>query len=150
MKLALNVKIRLFVLFLSLFNMVIPRADAEEISNLIIGYTGSVFQSVPSSDVKASVRFLLQNVAWTNFSKSEAQFYDSLSDMATGLKDGKLTALGLPPEEYILRKMAPIEPLLITATSGAKMELLLVVPSTPSCSRYEIDECTLIPSLYRY
>ncbi len=102
---------------------------AEDPENLLIGYTESAFNGVSSADVKASVNFLLQKTALKHFNKGEVLFYKNFPDLAAALQDGKLAAIGMLSEEFIeLRKLAPIEPSLITAPStGAETELLLVV-----------------------
>ena len=104
-------------------------AGAEDGSKLRIGFTGSVFQDVSNSDIKAAVSVLIQKVAWKHFGKGESHFYETLSDMATDLKNRKIEVFATPVEEFMeLRKHLPIEPLLITASdNGTETDLLLLV-----------------------
>jgi len=104
-------------------------ADAEDNSRLRIGFTGSAFQDVTNTDIKAAVSVLIRKVAWKHFGKAESRFYDTLPEMATDLKNRKIEILATPVEEYMeLKKEIPIEPLLISSTDkGTEMELLLLV-----------------------
>jgi len=104
-------------------------AAAEDNSRLRIGFTGSVFQDVSNSDIKAAVSVLIQKVAWKHFGKGESHFYETLSDMATDLKNRKIEVFATPVDEFMeLRKHLPIEPLLITASNnGTETDLLLLV-----------------------
>ena len=101
----------------------------EDIPKLRIGFTGSAFQDVTNTDIKAAVSVLIQKVAWKHFGKGESSFYETLPEMATDLKNRKINVLATPAEEYMeLRKKLPIEPLLITASdNGTELELLLLV-----------------------
>jgi phosphonate transport system substrate-binding protein len=94
----------------------------------VIGFTGSAFQDVTNTDIKAAVSVLMQKIAFRHFDRGEAKFYESLPEMAADLKTGKIQAMGLPVEEFMeLRKMAPLEPLLVTSsTGGSETELLLL------------------------
>jgi phosphonate transport system substrate-binding protein len=104
-------------------------AEAEESSSLRIGFTGSAFQDVTNTDIKAAVSVLIQKVAWKHFGKAESRFYETLPEMATDLKKGKIDVLATPADEYMeLRKHLPIDPLLITVSdNGSELELLLLV-----------------------
>lgn len=104
-------------------------ACADAGSKLRIGFTGSAFQDVTNTDIKAAVSVLIQKVAWQHFGKGESSFYETLPEMATDLKNRKINVLATPVEEYMeLRKKLPIEPLLITASdNGSELELLLLV-----------------------
>ena len=104
-------------------------ADAEDNSRLRIGFTGSAFQDVTNTDIKAAVSVLIQKVAWKHFGKAESHFYETLPEMAADLKNRKIDILATPVEEYMeLKKQIPIEPLLISSTDkGTEMELLLLV-----------------------
>jgi ABC-type phosphate/phosphonate transport system substrate-binding protein len=102
---------------------------AEDNSRLRIGFTGSAFQDVTNTDMRAAVSVLIQKVAWKHFRKGETRFYDTLSEMAADLKNRKIDVLATPVEEFMeLRKQIPIDPLLITASdNGTETELLLLV-----------------------
>jgi len=104
-------------------------AAAEDSTRLRIGFTGSVFQDVTNTDIRAAVSVLIQKVAWKHFGKAESHFYETLSEMATDLKNRKIEVLATPVEEFMeLRKQVPIDPLLISsADKGTEMELLLLV-----------------------
>jgi phosphonate transport system substrate-binding protein len=107
----------------------IPCIAAKESSRLVIGFTGSAFQDVTNTDIRAAVSILIQKVAVKHFDKAESHFYENLKDMAADLKSGKSQALGTPVEEFMeLRRLVPIDPILITSSSGGtETELLLIV-----------------------
>jgi len=120
------------MLFFLIINAYIPpvsSADAEDNSSLKIGFTASVYQDVSNTDIKAAVSVLIKKVVWKHFEKAESRFYDTLSEMATDLKNRKIDILATPVEEYMeLRKQLPIDPLLISsAENGTEMEILLLV-----------------------
>jgi ABC-type phosphate/phosphonate transport system substrate-binding protein len=119
----------IFYLIIACIISPVGRADAEDNSMLRIGYTGSAFQDVTNTDMRAAVSVLIQKVAWQHFGKGETRFYDTLSEMAADLKNRKIDVLATPVEEYIeLKKQIPIEPLLISsADNGTEMEMLLLV-----------------------
>jgi len=102
---------------------------AEDNSRLRIGFTGSAFQDVTNTDIKAAVSVLIQKVVWKHFGKGESRFYETLPEMATDLKNRKIEVLATPVEEFMeLRKQVPIEPLLISsADKGTEMEMVLLV-----------------------
>jgi phosphonate transport system substrate-binding protein len=104
-------------------------ACAEDNSRLRIGFTGSAFQDVSNTDIKAAVSVLIQKVAWKQFGKGESRFYETLSEMTMDLKNRKIDVLATPVEEYMeMKKHLPLDPLLITASdNGSEMELLLLV-----------------------
>ena len=104
-------------------------ADAEDNSRLRIGFTGSAFQDVTNTDIKAAVSVLIRKVAWKHFGKAESRFYETLSEMAADLKNRKIDILAMPVEEFMeLRKQLPIDPLLISsAENGTEMEMVLLV-----------------------
>jgi ABC-type phosphate/phosphonate transport system substrate-binding protein len=103
--------------------------QAEEAFHLSMGYTGSAYQETTSNDIKAAVSVLIRKIAWKHFGKSEARYYDNVSEMAADLKSGKVQVLCGPPEEFlVLRNRAPVDPILITSSSsGHETELLLLV-----------------------
>jgi phosphonate transport system substrate-binding protein len=119
------------IFFLAITCAIFPVAcaDAEDNSRLRIGFTGSAFQDVTNTDIKAAVSVLIRKVAWQHFGKAESRFYETLPEMATDLKNRKIEILATPVEEYMeLKKELPIEPLLISSTEkGTEMELLLLV-----------------------
>jgi ABC-type phosphate/phosphonate transport system substrate-binding protein len=119
------------IIFLLMSCAIFPvtRAVAEDTSRLRIGFTGSAFQDVSNTDIKAAVSVLIQKVAWQHFGKGESRFYDTLSEMAADLKNRKIDVLATPVEEYMeMKKHLPLDPLLITASdNGSEMELLLLV-----------------------
>jgi phosphonate transport system substrate-binding protein len=117
-----------FLLFCALLLLYIPFADAREPSRLIIGFTGSAFQEVTNTDIKAAVSVLMQKAAFKHFDRGEARFYENLAEMAADLKSGRIQALGLPVEEFVeIKKMAPLDPLLVTSsTGGSETELVLL------------------------
>lgn len=119
----------IFSLVITCTILTVTSAAAEDNSRLRIGFTGSVFQDVSNSDIKAAVSVLIQKVAWQHFGKGESHFYETLSDMATDLKNRKIEVFATPVEEFMeLRKHLPIEPLLITASNnGTETDLLLLV-----------------------
>jgi ABC-type phosphate/phosphonate transport system substrate-binding protein len=119
----------IFYLIIACIISPVGRADAEDNSRLRIGFTGSAFQDVTNTDMRAAVSVLIQKVAWQHFGKGETRFYDTLSEMAADLKNRKIDVLATPVEEYIeLKKQIPIDPLLITASdNGTETELLLLV-----------------------
>jgi ABC-type phosphate/phosphonate transport system substrate-binding protein len=104
-------------------------AGAEDGSRLRIGFTGSAFQDVSNTDIRAAVSVLIQKVAWKHFGKAESHFYETLSEMTMDLKNRKIDVLATPVEEYMeMKKHLPLDPLLITASdNGSEMELLLLV-----------------------
>lgn len=104
-------------------------ANAEDNSKLRIGFTGSAFQDVTNTDIKAAVSVLIQKVAWQQFGKAESHFYETLTEMVMDLKNRKIDVLATPAEEYMeMKKQLPLDPLLITASdNGSEMELLLLV-----------------------
>ncbi len=118
-----------FLLFCALLLISIPCANAREVSRLTIGFTGSAFQDVSNTDIKAGVSVLIQKAAFKYFDRGESHFYERLADMAADLKRGTTQVLAAPVEEFMaLRKLAPIDPVLITSSSGGtEMELLLLV-----------------------
>jgi ABC-type phosphate/phosphonate transport system substrate-binding protein len=105
------------------------KTAAGEESRLSLGYTGNAYQETTNQDVKAAVSVLIQKVAWKYFGKSDVKFYDTISEMASALKNGRVQVLCGPPEEFMaLKSRAPIDPILITASSsGHETELLLLV-----------------------
>jgi len=105
------------------------RTAAGEKIHLSLGYTGSAYQETTSNDIKAAVSVLIQRIAWKHFGKSEARYYDNVSEMAADLQNGKVQVLCGPPEDFLeLRKQTPIDPILITSSSsGHQTELLLLV-----------------------
>jgi ABC-type phosphate/phosphonate transport system substrate-binding protein len=107
----------------------IPRVGAEDGSRLRIGFTGSAFQDVTNTDIKAAVSVLIQKVAWKHFGKGESRFYETLPEMAADLKDRNIEVLATPVEEFMeLRKHLPIDPLLISSSdNGTEMEMILLV-----------------------
>jgi len=119
------------LLFLGLCECVVPRSglSAEDASSLRIGFTGSVYQDVTNTDIKAAVGVLIQKVAWKQFGKGESHYYETLSEMAMDLKNRKTEVLAMPVDEFIeLRKRAAIVPILVTSSdSGFETELLLLV-----------------------
>ncbi len=106
----------------------VQKAAGEEF-HLSLGYTGNTYQETTNKDIKAAVSMLLQKVAWKHFGRSKAQFYDSVSEMAAALKSGTVQVLCVGPEDFMeLRARAPVDPILITASSsGHETELLLLV-----------------------
>ena len=104
-------------------------AGAEDSSRLRIGFTGSAFQDVSNTDIRAAVSVLIQKVAWQHFGKGESRFYDTLSEMTMDFKNRKIDVLATPVEEYMeMKKHLPLDPLLMTASdNGSEMELLLLV-----------------------
>jgi ABC-type phosphate/phosphonate transport system substrate-binding protein len=104
-------------------------AGAEDGSKLRIGFTGSVFQDVSNTDIKAAVSVLIQKVAWQHFGKGESRFYENLSEMAMDLKNRKIEVFATPVEEFMeLRKQSPIVPILVsTYDNGTGTDLLLLV-----------------------
>lgn len=110
------------------FFLTVQKTAGEE-SRLRLGYTGSAFQDSKSNDIKAAVSVLIRKIAWKYFGKSEAKYYDNISEMAAALKSGKVQVLCGPAEEYMgFRNIAPVEPILITSSSsGHEIELLLLV-----------------------
>jgi ABC-type phosphate/phosphonate transport system substrate-binding protein len=106
----------------------VQKAAGEEF-HLSLGYTGNAYQETTNSDIKAAVSILIQKVAWKNFGKSEAKFYDTIHEMAAALNSGKVQVLCGPPEEFMeLKNRAPVDPILSTASSsGHETELLLLV-----------------------
>jgi phosphonate transport system substrate-binding protein len=136
----LKARIRLFMrsnlIIAMLFSLInsgcispVTCAHAEENSRLRIGFTGSAFQDITNTDIRAAVSVLIQKVAWKHFGKGEARFYETLSEMATDLKNRKIEVLATPVEEFMeLRKQAPIVPILVTASdNGTDTDLLLLV-----------------------
>jgi phosphonate transport system substrate-binding protein len=107
---------------------VIPCSAAKEGSRLVIGFTGSAFQDVTNTDIKASVSVLMQKIAFKQFDRGDARFYENLPEMAADLKSGKIEAVGLPVEEFMeLRKLSQLDPLLVTSsTGGSETELVLL------------------------
>ncbi|RQW87379.1 MAG: hypothetical protein EHM79_07920 [Geobacter sp.] len=107
----------------------VQRANAGEDFHLSLGYTGNAYQDTTNQDIKAAVSILIQKVAWKYFGKSEAKYYDSVSEMASALKSGKVRVLCGPPEDFMeMRKHVPVDPILISASSsGHETELLLLV-----------------------
>jgi ABC-type phosphate/phosphonate transport system substrate-binding protein len=115
---------------LLLCSMAFPtRSHAEEAFHLSLGYTGSAYLETTNKDIQAAVSVLIKKIAWKYFGKSEAQYYDNISEMAAAMKSGKVQVLCGPPEEYMkLRAYTPVDPILITASSsGYETELLLLV-----------------------
>jgi ABC-type phosphate/phosphonate transport system substrate-binding protein len=102
---------------------------ADERFQLRMGYMGSVYQEMTNSDIKAAVSVLIKKIAWKNFGKSEARYFDSITDLAKSIKAGTVQVACLPPEQYMdLKERCPIEPLLVTTTSSSdETELLLLV-----------------------
>ncbi|MGD0844632.1 MAG: PhnD/SsuA/transferrin family substrate-binding protein [Geobacteraceae bacterium] len=119
----------LFFLIINGYISPVSGDAAEDNSRLRIGFTGSAFQDVTNTDMRAAVSVLIQKVAWKHFGKGETRFYDTLSEMAADLKNRKIDVLATPVEEFMeLRKQLPLDPLLITASdNGTEMELLLLV-----------------------
>ncbi|MDD2337368.1 MAG: PhnD/SsuA/transferrin family substrate-binding protein [Geobacteraceae bacterium] len=72
---------------------------------------------------------MTQKIAWKYFGKSEAKYYDNIPEMSAARNSGKVQVLCGPPEEFMeLKNRAPVDPILITAsTSGHETELLLLV-----------------------
>ncbi|HEX9023796.1 MAG TPA: PhnD/SsuA/transferrin family substrate-binding protein [Geobacteraceae bacterium] len=101
----------------------------KEPSHLAIGYTGSAFQEATNTDIRAAVGVLVQKVAWKYFSRGETRFYETLADMAEDLRNRKVQVLATPIEEFMeLRKLAPIDPILVSVSgNGPGTELLLLV-----------------------
>jgi ABC-type phosphate/phosphonate transport system substrate-binding protein len=118
-----------FILFCGILLGYIPSANGKEPSRLTIGFTGSVYQDVTNTDIKAAVSMLIQKVAFKYFDRAESHFYENLPDMAADLKSGKLQALAMPVEEFMeLKRLVPIDPILATSSSGgSETELLLLV-----------------------
>ncbi|NVN89657.1 MAG: PhnD/SsuA/transferrin family substrate-binding protein [Desulfuromonadales bacterium] len=116
------------VIFAMLFCLV-SSACAEDLNSLRMGYTGSIYLDVVNTDIRAAVSVLVKKIVLKNFSKGEPRIYDTLGEMATDLKNGKLDAVGMPPDEFMeLRKRVPIDPILITTpNNGFDTELLLLV-----------------------
>lgn len=129
---------------------VIPCSAAREGSRLAIGFTGSAFQEVTNTDIRVGVSVLIQKVAFRHFDRAESPFYDNLTDMATDLKSGKVQVLATPVEEFMeLRRMAPIDPVLVTSiSSGSETELLLLVRKDSGISslRDLKGKCIAIPT----
>lgn len=102
---------------------------ASDNFRLSVGYMGSVYQEMTNNEIKAAVSVLLNKIAWKNFGKSEAFYYETIADMAREIKNGRVQVVCLPPEQFLLlRQRVPLEPLLVTATSiGTESELLLLV-----------------------
>ncbi|MRR06457.1 MAG: hypothetical protein EG828_05860 [Deltaproteobacteria bacterium] len=96
---------------------------------LSLGYTGSAYQETTNKDINTAVSVLIKKIAWKYFDKSDAQYFETVSEMATALKSGKVQVLCGPPEEFmVLKNRAPVDPILITASSsGHETELLLLV-----------------------
>ena len=119
------------IIFLLLASAISPVmcAGAEDGSKLRIGFTGSAFQDVTNTDIKAAVSVLIQKVAWQHFGKGESRFYETLSEMTMDLKNRKIDVLATPVEEYMeMKKHLPLDPLLVTSSdNGSEMELLLLV-----------------------
>ncbi len=118
-----------FFLFIGLALFFAPRSDAKEDSHLVIGYTGSVYQDVVSTDIRAAVSVLIQKVVWRHFVKGETRYYETLPEMAADLRNRKIQVLATPAEEFMeLRKRVPIDPILVAAAStGPETQLLLMV-----------------------
>ena len=115
---------------LLLCSMVFPtRSHAEEDFHFSLGYTGSAYLETTNKDIKAAVSVLIQKIAWKSFGKSEAQYYDNISEMSAALKSGKIQVMCGSPEEFMkLRALSPLDPILITSSgSGYETELLLLV-----------------------
>jgi ABC-type phosphate/phosphonate transport system substrate-binding protein len=119
----------IFSLVITFIISPVGRANAEDNSRLRIGFTGSVFQDVSNTDIKAAVSVLIQKVAWQHFGRGESHFYETLSEMATDMKTRKIEVFATPVEEYMeLKKHVPLDPLLISsAKNGTEMEILLLV-----------------------
>jgi ABC-type phosphate/phosphonate transport system substrate-binding protein len=119
------------IFFLAITCAIFPVAcaDAEDNSRLRIGFTGSAFQDVSNTDIKAAVSVLIQKVVWKHFGKGESHFYETLPEMVADLKNRKIEVLATPVEEYMeMKKQLPLDPLLITSSdNGSEMELLLLV-----------------------
>ncbi len=107
----------------------VPCLAAKEGSRLVIGFTGSAFQDVSNTDIRAGVSVLIEKAAFKYFDKGESHFYENLTGMTADLKSGKVQVLATPVEEFmVLRKLAPIDPILVTSSGGGiDMELLLLV-----------------------
>jgi ABC-type phosphate/phosphonate transport system substrate-binding protein len=105
------------------------RSHAEDDFHFSLGYTGSAYLETTNKDIKAAVSVLIQKITWKSFDKSEAQYYDNISEMAAALKSGKIQVMCGAPEEFMkLRALTPLDPILITASgSGNETELLLLV-----------------------
>jgi len=118
-----------FFFFTCIFVVFSPSSIAKESSRLIIGFTGSAFQDVTNTDIRAAVSMLIQKTAFKYFDKAESHFYENLPEMAADLKSGKTQVLATPVDEFMeLRRMVPIDPILVTSSSGGSdTELLLVV-----------------------
>lgn len=116
-------------LLLTCSTVIPPSGHSEETFHLSLGYTGRAYLETNNKDVKAAVSVLIQKIAWKYFGKSEAQYYDNISEMAAALKSGNVQVLCGPPEEFMkLRALTPLDPILITASSrGHETELLLLV-----------------------
>lgn len=108
-----------------------PQAHSEDNFQLTMGYSPGIYQTAPGKDIMAAVSVLMKKISWKYFGKSEARYYDNMSEMAADLKSGTLDVACLPPEEFIyLRNRAPLEPVLVTSTSnGHEAELLLLTRS---------------------
>jgi phosphonate transport system substrate-binding protein len=119
----------IFSLIITCIIFPITCAKAEDNSRLRIGFTGSAFQDVSNTDIKAAVSVLIQKVAWQHFGKAESRFYETLPEMVMDLKNRKIDVLATPVEEYMeMKKQLPLDPLLITSSdNGSEMELLLLV-----------------------
>ena len=114
-------------------------AQAENESRLSIGFTGSVYQDVTNTDIRAAVSVLIRKVAWQHFDKAESRFYETLSEMAADLKSRKVDVLAMPSEEFIeLRSQVPLTPILVTASdkgtilSVAKSDFKLLAALVPA------------------
>ena len=82
-----------FLLFCALLLVYIPCAKAREGSRLVIAFTGSAFQDVTNTDIRAAVSMLIQKAAFKHFDRGEAKFYENLPEMAADLKSDEYTKL---------------------------------------------------------
>jgi len=117
-----------FLLLCAQLLIYISVTDASAPSHLTIGFTGSAFQDVSNTDIKAAVSMLIQKVAFKYFDKAESHYYENLTNMVADMRNGKVQVFTTPVEEFMeLRKMIPLDPILATSSAnGTEMELLLL------------------------